>query len=269
MIWRSILDTFQLGNVEPDKRLLYLNVFHGYGLKFPSTYQPIPNSGRTSIRLFHQLRGVTHRIWCSDDHTFLEPVDAYNLVDLWHRNHSPEYKLSEIRDIPSLGEVTKEVVLEARTVEVLSRLILKNSRIYSITQRLIYKDDAIEFMFIDPQITYEEANAIAQKISFTQNNNSKLRSSTKRLSCCSCLCRLFVLFVLVLVVLLVVVHNYFFSLDVYLNHVSGELGEYSVWVEKFVVIARECGLLMMDYGGVLKDYAVKMARDFIPNKLIL
>jgi len=130
MIWRSILHMFQLENREPDKRQLYLNFFHGYGLKHPSTYQPI-NSGRTS-RLLHQLRGVTHSIWCSDDHTFVEKVDSSNMVDLWQKNYSPEYKLSdEILDSQPIegGEVTKEVVLEARSVQVLSRLILKSKRI--------------------------------------------------------------------------------------------------------------------------------------------
>jgi len=100
IMWRTILDMFMLEKDEKDQRNIYINVFHGFGMKIPSTYHPLSATGCTCIKLWHQIRGHTHRVWCG---TFAgETVDEKNMIHLWKENHVKEYKItSEERKIKS------------------------------------------------------------------------------------------------------------------------------------------------------------------------
>jgi len=170
MIWRSILDMFTLQDMEKDKRNIYYNAFHGFGLKVPQPYRPLSGYGRTGIKLWHQIKGHTHRVWCGDQHAFPVAVKKESLAELYTQYHMGSYKVSDVvKDIEIGGEEAKQISFEVPNkdvmVEVLSQIVYKNGKIFSVSQKATNMDPAVEFFFVDfPLLAYEKAKEIADKI---------------------------------------------------------------------------------------------------------
>jgi len=170
MIWRGILDMFSFQDMEKDKRHIYYNTFHAFGFKVPPIYRLISASGRTGIKLWHQMRGHTHRVWCGDKHAFPVPVNKENLVDLWKQYHLSSYKVSDVvKDIEFGGEEAKEISFEVPNkdaiAELISQLVYRKGKIFSISHKASNKDQLVEFYFVEfPIISYAKAKEIADKI---------------------------------------------------------------------------------------------------------
>jgi len=141
-------------------------------------------------------------------------------------------------------------------VEVLSQLFVKDGRIYSVSQRLVYRDNDIAFFIVNPPLNYEQAKKITDKICAGVNKQAQRLTPNKN-GCCRIICKNCITIFLLLVLLL----GLFVYMDVYVPILMENTG----FLEEYTPMVRN----ILEYRKVLGGMALKSVTNFIPNKLLL
>jgi hypothetical protein len=163
-IWRSILQFFTFEDLDKDKRHIYINAFHNFGLKIPNSYRALSSNGRTATKLWG-VHGHSHKLWVGDESAFPEPVNQDNLVEIWKRYHLSGFKVSpKTRKVKVSGFVASEVSFDVQNNEVISQIIYHNGNIIVTSFKVDKRDPAIQYFFLDtPLLEYTEAKKNCRK----------------------------------------------------------------------------------------------------------